>query len=99
MVCIDLTIVNETDWPVEETMASQHYALFMGKRRGTLSCPAHGQSVVYLRPEPGFLGVEKGIEYLFCILAGEGQWPISVTLDFPAVGADHWSRPLARMCA
>lgn len=88
MVCVDLTIKNETQYPIEELVPE--HAGDAGSRSGTLSCPAGGESVVNLRPESGFFGVEKGIDYRFCIKSGEGKWPVSIYVDFPAVGADRW---------
>ena len=86
MVWVNVMLKNDTPWFVREAGNSSGNTS-VGTRKGTLSCGARSSSECKLRAEPGFLGVEKGVEYRFTITCGSSANEImSVWLCFPAVG-------------
>ena len=89
MVWVNITLHNNTPWLVDETGLGSIGAF--GTREGTLSCRPGSCSECKLRPETGFLGVEKGIEYRFTLTCGSSATEVmTVWLCFPVVGSNKY---------
>ena len=85
MVCIDITLFNETEFSVIEGRTEGDS---LKSRDGNLSCEPGETTECTLRPKSGFAGIEKGIEYTFHLRCGSHD--LQLKLDFPAVGFDTY---------
>ena len=86
MVWLNITVINDTPWPITEEPWYKH--LHFGTRDGRLSCEPDCRAECKLRAEKGYFGVECGIE-VGIPLACKGE-RVTVWACFPAVGADKF---------
>ena len=86
MVCIDIIVKNETKFPVKEEIKPKSQYGGIGERVGYLTAKPNTNACVVLRPDSGFMGVEKGITCTLHVTCG--TTPYRLVLDFPAVGKD-----------
>jgi len=89
MVCLDIHLQNQTPFTFEIRNRNDSSKSFSSPHGANV--PPQDETVLKLRPESGFLGVEEGIQGSLVLHCVEMNLQIPISYDFPAVGADNFS--------